>query len=238
MQQTGNSSGVVQTQPAARAVQAETTQPPKQPPSVPNFDPGVYALVQTALWIATVIIGIRLFRRQIGTLFSALLTRIRAGASVKIASFELGALPQVQHGAGASTKVRGIVEIRADDGTFGASRGQFKAEFRNLFLVHRIAPSEDPDQLYDVVIYLVPSLKYGSLSGVVAVEYYMGNYWGRQVFRSIDRATGFLIATAAYAPFTCTARVCFSDGAAVFLHRYVDFEMGQMPPGVLRQADA
>ena len=66
----------------------------------------------------------------------------------------------------------------------------------------------------------------------------MGKYWGRQVFRSIDRATGFLIATAAYAPFTCTARVCFSDGATVYLHRYVDFEMGQLPPGAFRQADA
>jgi hypothetical protein len=215
-----------------------TTQPPKQPPSVPNIDPGVYALAQTALWVASLIIGILLFRRQLGTLFNAALARIRAGASVKIASFELGALPQIPQGAGVTTKVRGVVEIHDDDGAFNGARSQFKTEFRNLFLVHRIAPSADPEQLYDIVIYLVPSLKYGSLSGVAAVEYYMGKYWGGKVFRSIDRATGFLIATAAYAPFTCTARVTFSDGVAVFVHRYVDFEMGQLPPGVFRQADA
>lgn len=205
---------------------------------MPNFDPGVYAVVQTALWVATIMIGILLFRRQIGTLLSAAFTRIRAGGSVSIASFKLDALPQVQQGTSAATRVRGLVEIRDDDGAFHDSRSQFKAEFRNLFLVHRIAASNDPEMLYDIVIYLVPSLRYGSLSGVVAVEYYMGAYWGRKIFRSIDRASGFLIATAAYAPFTCTARVYFSDGATAYLHRYVDFEMGQLPPGAFRQADA
>lgn len=238
MQQAGTSLGAAQVPSASPAIQAGTTQLPKQPPSVPNLDPGIYALAQTAIWIATIIVGILLFRRQLGTLFNATLSRIRAGAPVKIASFELGALPQVPHGASVTSKVRGIIDICDDDGTFNGARSQFKTEFRNLFLVHRIAPSTDPDQLYDIVIYLVPSLKYGSLSGVVTVEYYMGKYWGSKVFRSIDRATGFLIATAAYAPFTCTARVTFSDGPAVFLHRYVDFEMGQLPPRVFRQADA
>ena len=238
MQQAGPSSVVAQTQPASPVVQAGTSQPSKQPPPMPNFDPGVYALVQTVLWVAMITFGILLFRRQIGTLFGAAFSRIRSGGSVAIASFKLDALPQVQQGTSTATKVRGLVEIRDDDGAFHDSRSQFRAEFRNLFLVHRIAPSTDPEQLYDIVIYLVPSLSYGSLSGVVAVEYYMGKYWGRQVFRSIDRATGFLIATAAYAPFTCTARVCFSDGATVYLHRYVDFEMGQLPPGAFRQADA
>jgi hypothetical protein len=220
------------------SVKASTVQEAKPAAPVPNLDPGLYDLGQTALWVGTIIFGVVLFRRQVATLFAAALRRIRAGAPLKIASFELGGLPQIQQGAALTTKVRGIAQIRDDDGAFDRSRAQFKTEFRNLFLVHRIAPSEDPDQLYDVVIYLVPSLKHGSLSGVVAAEYYMGKYWGRRVFRSIDRATGFLIATAAYAPFTCTARICFSDGETVFLHRFIDFEMGQLPPGAFREADA
>lgn len=185
-----------------------------------------------------IVVGMTVFKRQIRMLFNATLMRLRSGAAVKVGAFELGALPQVHQNGGVSQRVRGIVETREDDGAFDQSRTLFRTEFRNLFLVHRIAPSSDPSQLYDIVIYLVPSLRYGSLSGVSAVEYYMGKYWGRTVYRSIDRATGFLIATAAYAPFTCTARIHFSDGSSVFLHRYVDFEMGQLPPQVFREADA
>jgi hypothetical protein len=219
------------------AVQESTVSATNSAPSVPNLDAGIYAVGQTLIWIFLFVVGMLLVKRQIGVLFNAILLRLRSGASVRVGSLELGALPQVHQGGGVSKRVRGIVETREDDGSFDQSRNSFRTEFRNLFLVHRIAPSNDPEQLYDIVIYIVPSLRHGSLSCVIAVEYYMGRYWGRTVFRSIDRATGFLIATAAYAPFTCTARVHFSDGTSVFLHRYVDFEMGQLRSQVFREAD-
>jgi len=203
----------------------------------PNLDPGIYSLAETGMWIVAIIIVACLLRRQLRDLLTTLLARLRAGATFEVAAFKLGALPYVPVGATDAKVARGIIEIRDDDGTFDASRVQFKNEFRNLFLVHRIAPASDPEQLIDIVIYLVPSLKYGSLSGVTAVDYYFGKYWGRKVFRSVDRASGFMIATSAYAPFTCTARICLSDGTHVFLHRYVDFEMGQLPPGTFRRPE-
>src|ERR1035438_3835846 len=111
MQQGQLPSVEAKTQPASSGMQTGTAQSPKLPPSVPNIDPGVYALVQTALWVATIIAGLLLFRRQIGILLGAVFTRIRTGGSVTIASFKLDALPQVQQGASAATKVRGLVEI-------------------------------------------------------------------------------------------------------------------------------
>src|ERR1035437_1499458 len=98
MQQAGPSSRVAQTPPVSPVVQTGTSQPPKPPPPVPNFDPGVYALVQTVLWAALITFGILLFRRQIGALLGAAFIRIRSGGSVTIASFKLDALPQVQQG--------------------------------------------------------------------------------------------------------------------------------------------
>ena len=135
--------------------------------------------------------------------------------------------------------VRGIAEIREDaDGTFDREREPFRTTNRNLFLVHRLAPSRDESQLYDVLIYLVPSLKYGSLEGVLSVEYYFGKYWGRNIYKSIDRASGFSISTSAWAPFSCSARVGFTDGGSVVLHRYIDFEMGAVGSIPFRATDA
>lgn len=123
---------------------------------------------------------------------------------------------------------------RSDDGEFHDSREGFRGEHGNLFLVHRLTPSREADQLYDVALFLVPSLRYGSLEGVRHVEYYFGKYWAGQIFKTVHRASGFLISTSAFAPFTCTARVEFSDGTRVFMHRYVDFEMGPLGSGPMQ----
>jgi hypothetical protein len=80
----------------------------------------------------------------------------------------------------------------------------------------------------DVEIYLAPSLHHGSLTGVESVDYYFGKYWESKVFRSRSRQNGFAISTSAWAPFSCTARVNFTDGQHVFLHRLIDFEMGPL----------
>jgi hypothetical protein len=82
--------------------------------------------------------------------------------------------------------------------------------------------------LYDVEIYLIPSLHYGSLKGVQSVDYYFGKYWESKVFRSTTRKNGFAITTSAWSLFRVRARVNFTDGEHVFLHRLADFEMGPL----------
>ncbi|MFX1424676.1 MAG: pYEATS domain-containing protein, partial [Promethearchaeota archaeon] len=67
-----------------------------------------------------------------------------------------------------------------------------------------------------------------TLTYVKKVEYYFGRHWGGKIFTSIDKAKGFPIATSAFGPFGCTAKVFFTDGHETILFRYIDFEMGQL----------
>jgi hypothetical protein len=195
-----------------------------------------WSFLSQCLWIALILSILFYSRSELMLLVRVLITRLRSGGSLKVASFELGSAPNVSVTTSAIA-VRGLQELGTDDGAFDESRAIFRTDYRNLFLVHRISASQDPEQLYDVLVYVVPSLRHGSLSGLLHVDYYFGKYWRRTIFRSIDRATGFLITTSAYAPFTCTARLHFSDGHDAFLHRYIDFEMGGLPPGVARKPE-
>jgi hypothetical protein len=177
------------------------------------------------VWVIFLIVVLLAFGKDIRLLVRQLIWRVKSGAAVKLASFEVSP-PFVSHNEDRG-RVKGVTEIVDGPNTeFAQSRDVFKTANRNLFLVHRLTPSKDETQLYDVMIYLVPSLKYGSLEGVLSVEYYFGKHWASKVFKTIDRANGFSIATSAWAPFSCTARIRFTDGQTVFLHRYIDFEMG------------
>jgi hypothetical protein len=94
-----------------------------------------------------------------------------------------------------------------------------------------IVPSTQPEQQYDILIYLMPHPNSdANLAGVKKVEYYFGKSWGRNIFASEDRAHGFAISTSAYGPFACTAEIHFSDGETVTVARYIDFEMGALGP--------
>ncbi len=102
---------------------------------------------------------------------------------------------------------------------------------RRLFLVHRLAPSKQPNQLYDILIYLIPH-KDATLACVQKVDYYFGHHWNNRIFTSIDRASGFAISTSAFGPFVCTAEIHFTDKENTdkknpkMIWRYIDFEMG------------
>lgn len=182
-----------------------------------------------SIFFATLCVAlVVLFYREIRALLQWLTWRIKMGAPFKIAAFEISSpyVPPLQPYT--VRKIKGIPVRRDDDKEFHNTREPFRTTFRNLFLVHRLAPSRYETQLYDVLIYLVPSLRHGSLEGVNLVEYYFGRYWDYQIFTSIDRANGFSIRTSAWAPFSCTAKVHFTDRQAVFLHRFIDFEMGAL----------
>ena len=94
-------------------------------------------------------------------------------------------------------------------------------------MVHRVAPSNQPSQLYDVIIYLLPH-KDAILNNISKVEYYLGPHWGNRIFTSVDRANGFPISTSAYGPVVCTAELHFTDGEKCIVWRYIDFEMGSL----------
>lgn len=185
-------------------------------------------LISTGSWIAfLIVVGLR-YRRAFDAMIAALVRRIQAGAALKVSVVEIGAIR-----IDPSTKMpKNSGTVTTDDGTFHKAREAFRD--CPIFIVHRLQPSDDPGQLYDVLVYIVPALRHGSLLGVKSVDYYFGQYWERKVYQVVERASGFAIFTSAYAPFSCTARINFNDGRTAFIHRLIDFEMGTLglPRGV------
>jgi hypothetical protein len=176
------------------------------------------------LWVILAGVASFVFRAEAKAALREIVWRIKAGSSFKLKWIEVGSSSYVTP---RSQERSAGIKIRPDkDREFANQREPFKTRFRNLFVVHRLAPSRDLTALYDVEIYLIPSLHYGSLKGVSSVDYYFGTYWESKIFTSNNRGDGFAISTSAWAPFTCTAKVNFTDGEHVFLHRLIDFEMG------------
>lgn len=105
---------------------------------------------------------------------------------------------------------------------------------RNAFLAHSIRPSTKPGQEYDIAIYLIPHrsndprYRRENLSDVVEAEFFLGEYFGNQVFRVKNKGGTLGIVVSAYGPFLCTFRILFSDGARQMQSRYIDFEMGSL----------
>jgi len=99
--------------------------------------------------------------------------------------------------------------------------GKYKAS-RDLFLVHSLAPSSDPKQLFDIFIYLQRH-KSTDLSDVKGAEFFLGPYWKDQVFRIPNKGKALGIAVSAYGEFLCVCKVIFKDGSTAFLERYINF---------------
>jgi len=93
---------------------------------------------------------------------------------------------------------------------------------RNLFLVHSLAPSTMAGQLFDIFIYLQRHQS-NDLSDVLAAEFFLGRYWGNQVFTIANKGGPIGITVSAYGEFLCVCRVQFTDGTEAFLDRYINF---------------
>lgn len=99
--------------------------------------------------------------------------------------------------------------------------GKYSAS-RDVFLVHSLAPSADPKQLFDIFIYLQRHHS-NDLSEVVHAEFFLGPYWDDRVFHVPNVGAAIGINTSAYGEFLCICRVTFTDGTQALLDRYVNF---------------
>jgi len=197
------------------------------PVTAPSYHPAWNSL-PTLIWAAALVLALLVFRRELQLFFQMLNRRIRLGASLKLGSVEIG---QAYVDPSQGTVSGGFVRVarKDSDGRRHAERENYYQPNRLLMLVHRIVPSDQPRQLYDILIYLVPHpTSDATLAGVKRVEYYFGKSWGQNIFASEDRAHGFAIATSAYGPFVCTAEIHFSDEHVAMVSRYIDFEMGAL----------
>jgi hypothetical protein len=97
------------------------------------------------------------------------------------------------------------------------------ARSREVFLVHSLAPSTEPGQLYDIFIYLKKHWT-GDLSEIAHAQFYLGRWWGHRVYDVPNNGGHIGIRTAAYGEFLCVCRVVFKDGQEVVLDRYINFD--------------
>ena len=211
-------------------MQTQTTAESARPSSDALTYHPAWNSLPTFIWAVALGIVLLVFKRELRQIFEMLNRRLRQGASLKFGALEIGQT-YVNPGQGAVTGGSVRVARKDTDGHRHAQREQYYQPNRLLMLVHKIAPSQQAGQQYDILIYLVPHPKSdATLAGVKKVEYYFGKSWGRNVFVSEDRAHGFAISTSAYGPFVCTAEIHFSDGETVMVARYIDFEMGALGP--------
>jgi hypothetical protein len=118
--------------------------------------------------------------------------------------------------------LRGPVTETPDE--WNARRNRIYTDHRGVFLTHIIKPSSRPGQTFDVFIYLIRH-KSEDLSDVRFAEFFLGPYWDNRVFPAVQQ-NGFIgISTSAYGTFLCVCRITFTDGAHVYIERYIDFEM-------------
>lgn len=189
-----------------------------------------WTALPSILWVVFASVIFLFVREKVSSLLAALLWRVRSGSIVKVGPVELDAVRAVPGGelSGAYSQYG----IRPDENNIrGKDRFEYYAKTHGVMLVHRLFQSNADDQLYDILIYVIPHGT-NSLAGVVRVEYFFGKQWGNQIFPSENRSRGFSLVTSAFGPFLCTAEVIFNDGSKVMLYRYIDFEMGAFAPCV------
>ena len=95
---------------------------------------------------------------------------------------------------------------------------------RGVFLVHVITPSKIKGQKFDIFIYLKRN-KSEDLSDIGHAKFFLGRFWGNEIFE-VQNDGGYIgLSTSAFGPFLCTCCVTFNDGYSLHLSRYIDFEM-------------
>ncbi|MCM2307940.1 MAG: hypothetical protein NDI91_10815 [Sulfuritalea sp.] len=194
----------------------------------PFFDQAVWSAVPTGLWVLFLIGFIAYFRTEIREVFSALIARLKDGASLKVIGVEIGASSGVVAAPGNFTDEDSRVGVhKDDDGSRQSERNKLKEICKGIMLVHRLQRSSQVGQLYDIIMYVIPH-RGSSLASVSQIEYFFGHYWGDKIYPSSDRSRGFPIVTSAYGPFLCTAKLHFNDGTTATISRYIDFEMGNL----------
>lgn len=107
-------------------------------------------------------------------------------------------------------------------------RSQLYKQAEGLQLVHTILPSRKRENYWDILIYVIRH-KSNDLSFVKQAEFFLGRYWGNEIFTVPNQDDFMGITISAFGPALCTCRVIYLDEKGeekeLMLQRYLDFEM-------------
>jgi hypothetical protein len=188
-------------------------------------------IVSSLAWPVTILVVGWYIKDQVLGILNALKNQLSMGAKLKYGEIEFHGvvldLSSQKNGNGYSRI--GASKLDAE------ARHQTYASQKNLMLVHKVKPTGETHvevglPVYDVAIYLFSHKGRGALNEVRLVEYYFGDYFGKDLgeygskYLVQNGSEGFAVRLTAYGPMLCIAKLIFHDGSTVFSQRYLDFE--------------
>ena len=184
----------------------------------------LWQVVPSLLWVLLAAIGAWYFRKEIASLINALVKRLNSGGAIKIGFFELSSI-RVMIDESRPVLGESVTSFVATERE--PLRQQRYTDCRSIFIAHRLFPSVEPNQTYDIWIHAVAHKS--DVHDIERIEYYLGGAWSHNVFVSKDQGKRFGILISAYGSgFLCLAKIHFKDGASIDTWRYIDFEQGQL----------
>lgn len=176
-------------------------------------------------WPVLILVVLLVFKREIVDFARIIMARLIHGGGLKIGAFELDSIRVTKLAAGAGVQLQGIKTDEIGVDQTESERVSLYEQNRGIMLVHALQRSNEPDQLYDIVVYVIPHTK-AFIDSVISVSYFFGRKFGGKKFVSEDKARNFAIAVSAFGPMMCLAEITFSDGHKSRQYRYIDFVMG------------
>ena len=112
-------------------------------------------------------------------------------------------------------------------------RSEEYARTNGYMLAHVYRPSTEPQQVFDIFIFVVRHQKGTStppkrtFTEIQKAEFFFGESWGNEVFTAPNTGGVIGVRTHAWGTFLATCRITFKDPnkPPIILHRYVDFSM-------------
>ena len=194
----------------------------------------IWSLLSALPWPVAVVGIAYNFRKQLSEIAESLVEKFKRATKVKIGALELEGQYFDPKG---SAKIDG--NIRSEIAASKEENDQRENIYKNsryLMLAHKIAPSLEKGQKFDVSIFLVRKTRSGvnaaNFDDVEEVSYYLGSYFGQSKYGSKfvirDPTNGFAMKTSAYGQALCIAEIKFRDGKKAEQYRFLDFSMGEI----------
>ena len=180
-------------------------------------------ILPSLVWVAFAIVGFLILLTPIKDFSNAVSARVKSGAHMEIGPLKLQEL---------KVGTQGIVpksseiawEQRPD---MEVKRQAVYEKTKEYFVAHKLYPSKEEGQTYDIWIYVIPHKK--GIAEIESVSYFFGPAWGNKAFTSKDRGKGFGVLVSAYGPMLTYVEITLkSEEEVIETWSYIDFENGSL----------
>lgn len=162
-------------------------------------------LFQTILWILLIAILAIIFHKQCIQILKSILNRIEKGSSIKVGPVELRSdLKSLDYASPEDSDE--VYEVEEND--LNVERTAIYQKNKGIFLTHIISHSNNPNQKFDIFIYLIRH-KTSDFTDIERAEFFFGHMWGNRVFEEYEKNGIIGVSTSAYGPFSLHMQSAF-----------------------------